>query len=253
MSTLFIFLTLAAVLHGLTGMGFPLISTPALASAMPLPIAIAMLALPTLLINALVLFGKNTPDTNFIKDTQNTLKRYWLLALSSVIGSIIGVKLLFLLPVSLISLVMAVVIFYYATQGILASMVLVSPLRVPTGTLSMASFGLASGLIGGATNAMSPILLMYLFSKTHDKNDIAKASNLCYLLAKLVQIYMLHAQFASFDASQWQLLLWIALISCLGLAIGLWLRRYISQVFFKNLIYVVLLILSLKIGYGALL
>lgn len=248
MSTLvasLIVVALASVLHGLTGMGFPLIATPALATSLPLAYAIALLAIPTLILNALVVFKKETHTTTNI----TLLKHYWLLALTSVIGSIIGVKLLFVIPLVYINMMMAVVILYYATQGLLALYGIIQPITVPTGRLSMASFGLLSGLIGGATNAMSPILLMYLLNKTEDKSEIAKASNLCYLLAKIVQITLLWHEFVNFDKKAWGLLGLITALSIIGLMIGTRLRNKISQHFFRQLVYIVLLIIGFKVAY----
>ncbi|MDO4427798.1 MAG: hypothetical protein Q4B88_06685, partial [Moraxella sp.] len=85
-----------SVLHGLTGMGFPMIATPALASSLPLTTALALLALPTLILNAKVVFSKpktqtaskNTPNHQITQPPNNTsrrtlLKHYWLLALTS--------------------------------------------------------------------------------------------------------------------------------------------------------------------------
>ncbi|MBQ9619882.1 MAG: sulfite exporter TauE/SafE family protein, partial [Neisseriaceae bacterium] len=111
-------------------------------------------------------------------------------------------------------------------------------------------FGFLAGIIGGATNAMSPILLMYLFSETDDKNRITKASNLCFLLAKIVQIYMLRNQYASLDKSEYGLIFLLTLLAIAGLYLGIWLRRKISTRLFKILNFSILLILALKIGYS---
>lgn len=104
-------------------------------------------------------------------------------------------------------------------------------------------------MVSGATNAMSPILLIYLFSKTDDKNTIAKASNLCYLLGKVVQVVMLWGQYVAFDQRQYTLLGLLTVISMLGLFGGMWLREYISGTVFKLMIYLILLVLALKIGH----
>lgn len=237
-----IILAFASLLHGLTGMGFPLIATPTLGFFVPLPTAIALLAIPTLLLNAMVVLKKT--------DTPTPIRPYFPLIIFSIIGSIIGVKLLFLLPISYINAVMAAVILYYATQGLLSLVGWMKPLTVPTGRVSMASFGLLSGLIGGATNAMSPILLMYLFSKTDDKNDIARISNLCYLTAKLIQIALLYPTFKTFTPVLWQLTAVITALSMVGIFIGIRLRNKINPTTFKLLIYIILLGLGLKIGYG---
>lgn len=242
----FAILLFASLLHGLTGMGFPLIATPTLAFFLPLATSLAILAIPTLILNAMVVFGSST--TTSAKSP--AIKPYLPLILTSIIGSIIGVKLLFVLPVIYLNALMAVVILYYAIQGLLSLFELIKPLKVPTGKLSMASFGLLSGLIGGATNAMSPILMMYLFSKTDDKNDIAKISNVCFLFAKLTQIALLWQEFQKFTPSLWLLTAIITALSMLGIFAGIRLRDKINQQTFKGLIYLILLGLGAKIGYG---
>ncbi|MBR3425114.1 MAG: sulfite exporter TauE/SafE family protein, partial [Neisseriaceae bacterium] len=118
---------------------------------------------------------------------------------------------------------------------------------------NMILFGLLAGVIGGATNAMSPILLMYLFSESDDKNRITKASNLCFLLAKIVQIYMLRNQYLLLEKSEYGLIFLLTVFSIIGLYIGIWLRNKISTRFFKILNFAILFILAVKIGYSGLL
>ena len=91
---------------------------------------------------------------------------------------------------------------------------------------------------------------MYLFSQTDDKNRITKASNLCFLLAKIVQIYMLKNQYLLLEKSEYGLILLLTLFAIIGLYIGIGLRSKISTKFFKTLNFTILLILALKIGYS---
>ena len=49
----------AAILHGITGMGFPMLGTTALAFIMPLSKVVALVALPSLLMSLLVLCSNN--------------------------------------------------------------------------------------------------------------------------------------------------------------------------------------------------
>ena len=76
----------AALLHGMVGIGFTLIPTAILALNMGMQEAVVLTVLPMLLINSIsVLTGGAVWPI---------LRRYTLLALSSVAGSFIGVKLL---------------------------------------------------------------------------------------------------------------------------------------------------------------
>lgn len=238
---------LSGVLHGISGMGFPMITTSVLAVNMTLPQAVALVALPTLLMNGLVLCTKN--HRGLFAELYDYGRRYFWLALMSVVGGIIGVRLLLVLPAHYLYLLMASVTLYYVGHGLLNLLGKARPLIVPTGKFSMAMFGFVAGAIGGATNAMSPILLIYLFSKCTDRNEIAKASNLCYFLSKLVQIYLLKDVYISYTSSQYAHLAVLTVLSMVGLFGGLWLRNKISAKAFKYLVFVILLALALKVGH----
>ena len=239
---------IASILHGITGMAFPMLATTSLTFMMPLSKVVALVALPSLLMSILVLSSHN--QKNIWQEIIDYLKDYKLLAISSVIGSILGVQLLLILPVSWLYLLMASVTLYYSINGLLNIYGKGKPIKVVPNNRNMVIFGLLAGVIGGSTNAMSPILLMFLFSQTDDKNRITKASNLCFLLAKFVQIYMLKNQYLLLNKSEYGLIFLLTIFSIVGLYIGIWLRNKISAKIFKILIFVILLILAVKIGYS---
>ena len=145
---------------------------------------------------------------------------------------------------------MASVTLYYSINGLLNIYGKAKSIKIKANNNNMILFGLLAGVIGGATNAMSPILLMYLFSESDDKNRITKASNLCFLLAKIVQIYMLRNQYLLLEKSEYGLIFLLTVFSIIGLYIGIWLRNKISTRFFKILNFAILFILAVKIGYS---
>ena len=240
----------AAILHGITGMGFPMLGTTALVFIMPLSKVVALVALPSLLMSLLVLCSNN--KKGFYQEIVYYLKTYKLLAIGSVVGSILGVKLLLILPVSWLFLLMAIITLYYSVNGILNVCAKAKNIQVVANNKNMVLFGFLAGIIGGSTNAMSPILLIFLLSETEDKNRIAKASNLCYLLAKIVQIYMLKDQYLLLNKSEYGLIFLLSVLSVIGWYVGIRLRTKISPNFFKMLIFIVLLVLALKIGHSGL-
>lgn len=237
---------IASILHGITGMAFPMLGTTSLAFVMPLSKVVALVALPSLLMSILVLCSNN--QKSIYQEIIYYLRAYKLLAISSVIGSILGVKMLLMLPVSYLYILMASITLYYSMNGLLNIYGKSKIFRVNADNKNMILFGLLAGIVGGATNAMSPILLMFLFSETDDKNRITKASNLCFLLAKIIQIYMLRNQYLLLDKNEYGLIFFLTIFSIIGLYIGIWLRDKISTNIFKILIFVILLILALKIG-----
>ncbi|MCG3362725.1 sulfite exporter TauE/SafE family protein [Neisseria meningitidis] len=240
----------AAILHGITGMGFPMLGTTALAFIMPLSKVVALVAVPSLLMSLLVLCSNN--KKGFWQEIVYYLKTYKLLAIGSVVGSILGVKLLLILPVSWLLLLMAIITLYYSVNGILNVCAKAKNIQVVANNKNMVLFGFLAGIIGGSTNAMSPILLIFLLSETENKNRIVKSSNLCYLLAKIVQIYMLRDQYWLLNKSEYGLIFLLSVLSVIGLYVGIRLRTKISPNFFKMLIFIVLLVLALKIGHSGL-
>ena len=107
---------IAAILHGIAGMAFPMLATTSLAFIMPLSKVVALVALPSLLMSLLVLCTHNQKSIG--QEIIDYLKNYKLLVISSVVGSILGVKLLLILPISWLYLLMASITFYYSPFNI---------------------------------------------------------------------------------------------------------------------------------------
>lgn len=152
-------------------------TTTALASIYPLPHAIVLVIFPSLLLNAMTWL--NGGGRSIWQNFSYYGRRYWLLALTSLLGSILGAKLLLWVDSAYILLVLAVVIGFYVISALLGKQ-----LRLPNTKPVLIMVGFSAGVIGGATNAMSTILMMYLLSASNDKNTIAKVGNMCYFLGK---------------------------------------------------------------------
>lgn len=245
-------LMFGAVLHGITGMAFPMIGTVVLSFALPISTAVAILALPSLLISFLVILSR--PEAGSIgQEILFYFRKYFLLFLGCAIGTYLGVKLLFILPLAYLYLLLAAVTFYYAIHGFLSNQNWVKAFKVTPNLLNSGVFGFLAGLIGGATNAMSPILLIYLFSASDNKNEISKAGNYCSIFAKSLQIYFLQDYIAQFKESEFYLLAAISLGSLLFLWFGILIRQRIDQHLFKNSVYLILFFLAAKTLYSGVL
>ena len=63
--------------------------------------------------------------------------------------------------------------------------------------ISMVVFGLFAGIIGGLTNVMASILIIYSLESKHTKKEIIQSTNLCFLFGKVIQIvlFTLHGSF----------------------------------------------------------
>ena len=229
-------------------MAFPMIGTTALSLAFALPKAIIMIAIPSIIMNIIVLFSNN--KNGIVQEIIFYFRNYWLLVIATIIGSIIGIKLLLVLPVGIMYLVMSIVTLAYVSNEILSEKGLIKPIKFSTNIFSTIIFGILAGIIGGATNAMSPILMMYLFSKTTNKHEIVKSSNICYFFGKVIQLFLLGNQIDKINDKEIIFILCITVVSIIFLFIGIKFRNKVSNRFFKNTIYIILILLGVKVGYS---
>jgi uncharacterized membrane protein YfcA len=118
------------------------------------------------------------------------------------------------------------------------------PLHLRRSIKNMLIFGLLAGVIGGATNAMAPFLMMYLLSTQHSKNDIVMITNISFLASKLIQLSILYPTLLTFDQAQIYLLCSITIFSLFFIYLGSKIRIHISQQKFKRLILVILTVLG---------
>lgn len=245
-STQMLILTLifamASLLHGISGLGVTLVTTTALASIYPLPHAIVLVIFPSILLNAMTWLsgGGRTIWQNFTYYG----RRYWLLVLTSLLGSILGAKLLLWIDSAYILLTLAAVIAFYVISSLLGKQI-----RLPDTKPVLIMVGFSAGVIGGATNAMSTILMMYLLSASDDKNTIAKVGNMCYFLGKVAQIIVLREPIMALSSGEWQLITLLSVISIVTLLVGIRLRRYLPQARFRQLILLIVTVLGIRVGW----
>ncbi len=242
-------LMIGAVLHGVTGLGFPMISTMSVAILFPLPQAVALVVFPNVFINIMVLLpSKRTPNA---RSLWQCISKYGLLVVSSFVGCVIGVLLLKKLSLSWLYLFLAsATLFYifYTLFGQRKNAVVQVNADDSAGSSigKQLFFGTLAGVVGGATNAMSSILMMYLLAASNDKNEIVKTSNFCFLLAKIVQILLLWETFTQLDSRALWALPIMTVLSVGALLVGMKIRDNISIVFFKRCVLAMLLLLSLR-------
>lgn len=233
--------TLAAILHGLTGLGFPMITTSVLSNITTFENAIAIALIPSLLINLLMLITQN--DRPFFKEIYFYLKNFWLLLLATIIGGYFGVKLLLVLDVVYLYLLLSFVILFYVLTTLLGVR-----WRIPDNAFTLITFSLLAGLIGNATNAMAPLLMIYLLSTDRSIKEIVKIGNLAYLTGKIVQFWLLKEVIFALPSSELLMLSAVTVISLIALFIGIHYRAKVSKIFFTRLILLILLILGIRAG-----
>ncbi|UIZ57502.1 sulfite exporter TauE/SafE family protein [Acinetobacter sp. SCLZS86] len=227
------FCAIAAILHGMSGFGFPMLSTAAVAMLYPLSTAVALVLIPCLLLNIYMLRGDATQS--LLSSLYGYCKKYWGLIFSALIGSYLGVSLLLILNEGYLKLAMGVLILLYVADQFRQR-----PLQISASLKNMLIFGFLAGVIGGATNAMAPFLMMYLLSTQHSKTDIVVISNLNFIISKLIQLAVLFPVIQQFNHIQLQVLALICLISVAMVYVGSQIRKNISQTVFKQIVFTLL-------------
>lgn len=228
-----LFCAIAAILHGMSGFGFPMLSTAAVAMLYPLSTAVALVLIPCLLLNIYMLRGDATQS--IFSSLYGYCKKYWGLIFSALIGSYLGVSLLLILNEGYLKLAMGVLILLYVADQFRQR-----PLQISASLKNMLIFGFLAGVIGGATNAMAPFLMMYLLSTQHSKTDIVVISNLNFIVSKLIQLAVLYPVIQQFSSTQFKVLALICLISVAMVYVGSLIRKNISQAVFKHIVFTLL-------------
>jgi uncharacterized protein len=230
----------SALVQGSIGFGFPLISTPLLAMITDMKTAILYVVIPTLLINVVSLFSEG--------DILKAFKRFYPLALMAMVGSAIGTQILIYSSSEFFKLLLAISIFFYLfIQKFKFEMKWVN--EKPT--FSIIVFGLLAGIIGGLTNVMSLILIIYSLEAKHSRKEVIQSANLCFLFGKLIQIiiFSIHGSFTQEVLNTSILSL---LVVGIAVVIGIKVKNKIPQDNYNKIIKVFLFLMAVALVYQTL-
>jgi uncharacterized membrane protein YfcA len=228
-------LFVAAILHGSIGFGFPLVATPIIALFTDMQTAVFFTLIPTLLVNIVSIKS----EANFLK----VLKTFFPFALLSTVGSLIGTILLIQFNSDFFKLLLALSILFYLFMPKLKennNFIQQHPKK------SMGLFSIGAGLVGGLTNAMGPVLIMYAIESKLTKSQTIQLSNLCFLFGKITQL-IIFSLFASMSFSEVGFSFSTLLVVAFALYIGINIKKRINakqyQVVIKSLLFIMAVML----------
>ena len=166
----------ASFIHGLLGIGFPLLSTPLIVLFTDMRTAMLLLLIPTIAINIASMVRGGS--------WRQSIGRYWPLAVFVALGSIAGTHLLIITPPAPFKLLMATVLLIYLNvHRIGGRLPWVSQWPWP----AMIMFGLLAGLLAGTVNAAVPALIIYGLELQLPTTATVQIFNLCFLAGKVSQ------------------------------------------------------------------
>jgi uncharacterized protein len=168
----------AGLAHGVSGFGFPLISTPVVALFTDVRTAVVMTLLPNIAVNLISLAkGGNWRES---------LGKYWPVACYVVVGTLMGTKLILITPAEPLKLLLAVIIVIYLKQDAFK--------RVDWGAINRhpqwagLAFGLLGGVLSGAVNVALPPLIIYFTTLGLAPLAMTQILNLCFLAGRTTQV-----------------------------------------------------------------
>ncbi len=224
---------LASFIKGTTGMGFPLIATPMVAMLVDVRTAYALLLLPNIMMDVLQIARSEI--------SWHLWRRLAPFFATTVVGVIVGTRILVAIPERAIFFCLAGMIIVY-----LLSVRLRVALRMPEryepliGSLA----GLAAGVLTGVTNAIGPLAAFYVLSLELEKREFVRAVASIFLVAKLSQL----AAAAHWGFFTWSIVRWSAALSLLALGafwLGLAAQDRVRQETFLRILYVLLFAMAL--------
>ena len=228
---------ISSLVHGSIGFGFPMIATPLLAMITDMKIAILYIAIPTLLINLISIYSEG----NFLQ----AVKKFYPLALMGMIGSAIGTQILIYSSTDFFKLLLALSIFLYLfIQKFKIHMYWIEKKK----RLATVVFGLVAGIIGGLTNVMSSILIIYSLESKHTKKEIIQSTNLCFLFGKVIQI-VLFTIHGSFNEELLSISFSSLFIVAIAMFLGLKVKNKIPQEIYRKVVKVVLFVIASFLVY----
>ena len=173
------------------------------------------------------------------------VKKFYPLALMGMIGSAIGTQILIYSSTEFFKLLLALSIFLYLfIQKFKIQMHWIEKKK----RLSIVVFGLIAGIIGGLTNVMASILIIYSLESKHTKKEIIQSTNLCFLFGKVIQI-VLFTIHGSFNQELLMISFSSLIVVAIAMFVGLKVKNKIPQEVYKKVIKVVLFIIASFLVY----
>jgi len=169
-------LAFAGGVHGVLGVGFPMIATLLIAMLSDVRTAMILLLVPTMCNNIVNIVKGGHWEASILK--------YWPLAAYGAVGSMIGTLLLMITDPAPYKLFLAAVILLYLNVdrfGMRMAWVRQKP------ALAFAVFGLAGGILAGTVNVMLPALVIFALELELAPTAMVQTFNFCFLFGKASQ------------------------------------------------------------------
>ena len=210
------------IVHGILGVGFPLVTTPLLSLFIDVRQVMLLILLPTLSVNLVSILRGG--------DWRRQIRRFYPLAMWGTLGSAAGSYLLANVDPEPFKLVLAAALLTYLQASRFGGRFAWVRRRQ---SAAMLLFGLLGGFLAGTVNVMLPALVIFALESGLERRAMVQVFNFCFLLGKLSQ----GATF--FQTGLLTMTLFIqtvplAVVTLAGLAVGFRLQGRVSSEAYRH-------------------
>lgn len=223
---------LAGCIKGVVGMGLPTVAMGLLAQRMPPPEAAALLLIPSLATNLWQAFAG--------PDLARLIRRLWPMLAGVTLGTLLGMGWMVKGHDALANGSLGAVLILYGLSGLTAWKPRLATRQEPwAGPL----VGVLTGLMTGATGVFVLPAVPYLQALGLDKERLIQALGLSFGVSTVALAVGLW-QHDALQSTQAGLSLVLLMPTLLGLGLGQWLRRRLSETRFRRLFFSGLILLG---------
>ena len=230
---------LGGLLKGVVGMGLPLVAIPIVALALPVAKAIPLMLAPGYVMNLI--------QVRQTWHARTSLLPWWPALVGISIGIVVGVQIATSAPENWVRGVLGTLVVVFVLMGF-AKIEL--PHRFALNRFVGFGMGGLTGLSGGLTGGFGATLAMYLLACRLSKDQFVWIIGVMMFLGVIVLTgSLIHA--GTFKADQLAGTIAVLIPSWLGLMLGGYVRKKVSQRVFRNTAMIALLIMGVSLIVSA--
>ncbi|WP_424972044.1 sulfite exporter TauE/SafE family protein [Dinoroseobacter sp. S76] len=227
----------AGVVKGAVGFAMPLIMMSGLSAVLPVPVALAGLILPTLVMNLWQAVRGGLPAL------WSAAQRHWRLLALVLVFIVLSGQLVLALSDRLLSLMIGVPIVLYAASQLAGWRLRVAPQHHRRAELAT---GVVAGFFGGFSGIWGPPIVAYLTALDTPKAEQVRAQGMLYGVGS-VMFLVTHLKTGVVTGPSLQFSAILLAPAAIGMLIGFWLQDRMDQARFRQATMVLLLIAGLNL------
>lgn len=220
------------IVKGVSGLGLPLVAAPVLANFIPVPQAIALLTVPSIVTS----IWQVVHGGHYV----GVMRRMWPFIVAMGCGIVAGVSVLVSIDVKLLYLLLGAFVAAFSLLFVRRVVFMLTP---NSERWAAPMFGLAAGFIGGVSMMFGPIFAMYLSGLGLDKNRFVATVSTVNLSAALILALAL-SRHDVFDVQTFAASTALTIPTLAGIFIGQRLRARIDEESFRRALAIFLLVVG---------